>query len=168
MKQEKDIEQLFRRHYGKMYNLARYILSDDEESKDVVSEVFAKILADGMVLVPGSEEGYLMRSVRHRCLNLIAHKSVRERVAKLLISDADVILSDDTDGRLDQLMLLIDDLEPPVRKLIFRLRYLQEKSYQEVADEVGVSKVTVFNHLSQALDWIRKQFEERCNRVIAQ
>ena len=48
MKQEKDIEQLFRRHYGKMYNLARYILSDDEESKDVVSEVFAKILADGV------------------------------------------------------------------------------------------------------------------------
>ena len=34
MKQEKDIEQLFRRHYGKMYNLARYIFSDDEESKD--------------------------------------------------------------------------------------------------------------------------------------
>jgi len=160
MKQEKDIEQLFRRHYEKMYNLARYILGDDDESKDVVSEVFTKILADDVVLMPGSEEGYLMRSVRHRCLNLIAHKSVKERVAKLLLVDADVILSEDTDERLEQLMLLIEDLEPPIRKQIFRLRYLQEKSYQEVADEVGVSKVTVFNHISQALDWIRKQFKE--------
>ena len=160
MKQEKDIEQLFRRHYEKMYNLARCILSDDDESKDVVSDVFAKILADDVVLIPGSEEGYLMRSVRHRCLNLIAHKSVKERVAKLLLNDADVILSDDTDERLERLMLLIEDLEPPIRKRIFRLRYLQEKSYQEVADEVGVSKVTVFNHLSQALDWIRKQFNK--------
>ena len=160
MKQEKDIEQLFRRHYEKMYNLARCILSNDDESKDVVSDVFAKILADDIVLMPGSEEGYLMRSVRHRCLNLIAHKSVKERVAKLLLNDADVILSEDTDERLEQLMLLIEDLEPPIRKLIFRLRYLQEKSYQEVADEVGVSKVTVFNHLSQALDWIRKQFKK--------
>ena len=160
MKQEKDIEQLFRRHYEKMYNLARCILSDDDESKDVVSDVFAKILADDVVLMPGSEEGYLMRSVRHRCLNLIAHKSVKERVAKLLLNDADVILSEDTDERLEQLMLLIEDLEPPIRKFIFRLRYLQEKSYQEVADEVGVSKVTVFNHLSQALDWIRKQFKK--------
>ena len=158
MKQEKDIEQLFRRHYEKMYNLARCILSDDDESKDVVSDVFAKILADDVVLIPGSEEGYLMRSVRHRCLNLIAHKSVKERVAKLLLNDADVILSEDTDERLERLMLLIEDLEPPIRKQIFRLHYLQEKSYQEVADEVGVSKVTVFNHLSQALDWIRKQF----------
>ena len=160
MKQEKDIEQLFRRHYEKMYNLARCILSDDDESKDVVSDVFAKILADDVVLMPGSEEGYLMRSVRHRCLNLIAHKSVKERVAKLLLNDAEVILSEDTDERLEQLMLLIEDLEPPIRKLIFRLRYLQEKSYQEVVDEVGVSKVTVFNHLSQALDWIRTHFKK--------
>ncbi len=143
-----------------MYNLARCILSDDDESKDVVSEVFTKILIDDVVLMPESEERYLMRSVRNRCLNLIDCKSVKERVTKLLLDDADVILSEDTDERLDQLMLLIENLEPPIRKQIFRLRYLQEMSYQEVADEVGVSKVTVFNHLSQALDWIRKQFSK--------
>lgn len=103
MNRKKDIEQLFRQHYAKMYNLARCILSDDDESKDVVSEVFAQILADDVVLVPGSEDGYLMRSVRNRCLNLIAHKSVKERVAKLLLDDADVILSEETDERLDRL-----------------------------------------------------------------
>ena len=159
MKQEKDIERMFRQHYEKMYNLARSILSDDDESNDVVSEVFTTILADDVVLMPESEEGFLMRSVRNRCLNLIAHKSVKERVAKLLLDDADVILSEETDERLDQLMLLIEDQEPPIRQLIFRLRYLQEKSYQEVADEVGVSKVTVFNHLSKAMDWIKEQFK---------
>ena len=100
-----------------------------------------------------------MRSVRNRCLNLIAHKGVKEKVAKLLIDDTDVILSDETDERLEQLLLLIEVLEPPIRQLIFRLRYLQEKSYQEVADEVGVSKVTVFNHLSKAMDWIKEQFK---------
>ena len=150
---------MFRQHYEKMYNLARSILSDDDESNDVVSEVFTTILADDVVLMPESEEGFLMRSVRNRCLNLIAHKSVKERVTKLLLDDADVILSEETDERLDQLMLLIEALEPPIRQLIFRLRYLQEKSYQEVADEVGVSKVTVFNHLSKAMDWIKEQFK---------
>ena len=159
MKQEKDIERMFRQHYEKMYNLARYLLSDDDESKDVVSEVFTTILVNNAVLMPESEEGFLMRSVRNRCLNLIAHKGVKERVTKLLIDDADVILSDKTDGRLEQLMLLIEDLEPPIRKQIFRLHYLKEMSYQEVADKVGVSKVTVFNHLSQAMEWIRKQLK---------
>ena len=159
MRQEKDIERMFRQHYEKMYNLARYLLSDDDESKDVVSEVFTTILANNAVLMPEREEGFLMRSVRNRCLNLIAHKGVKERVTKLLIDDADVILSDKTDGRLEQLMLLIEDLEPPIRKQIFRLHYLKEMSYQEVADKVGGSKVTVFNHLSQAMDWIKEQFK---------
>ena len=159
MTQEKDIEQMFRRHYEKMYNLARCILSDDDESKDVVSDVFTQILVDNIVLLPESEEGYLMRSVRNRCFNLITHKSVKERVAKALLDDADVILSEEADERLEQLMLLIDNLEPPIRKLIFRLRYLQDMSYQEVADKVGVSKVTVFNHLSKAMDWIKDHFK---------
>lgn len=154
---------MFRQHYEKMYNLARYLLSDDDESKDVVSEVFTTILANNAVLMPESEEGFLMRSVRNRCLNLIAHKGVKERVTKLLIDDADVILSDKTDGRLEQLMLLIEELEPPIRKRIFRLHYLKEMSYQEVADKVGVSKVTVFNHLSQAMEWIRKQLKKEQN-----
>lgn len=154
---------MFRQHYEKMYNLARYLLSDDDESKDVVSEVFTTILANNAVLMPESEEGFLMRSVRNRCLNLIAHKGVKERVTKLLIDDADVILSDKTDGRLEQLMLLIEDLEPPIRKQIFRLYYLKEMPYQEVADKVGVSKVTVFNHLSQAMEWIRKQLKKEQN-----
>lgn len=154
---------MFRQHYEKMYNLARYLLSDDDESKDVVSEVFTTILANNAVLMPESEEGFLMRSVCNRCLNLIAHKGVKERVTKLLIDDADVILSDKTDGRLEQLMLLIEDLEPPIRKQIFRLHYLKEMSYQEVADKVGVSKVTVFNHLSQAMEWIRKQLKKEQN-----
>ena len=159
MTQKIDIEQMFRRHYAKMYNLARYILADADESKDVVSDVFTQILADNVVLLPESEEGYLMRSVRNRCLNLMAHKSVKEKVAKLLIDDADVILSEDTDERLDHLMPLIDSLEPPIRRSIFRLRYLHERSYQEVADEVGVSKVTVFNHLSKATDWIKEHLK---------
>ena len=154
---------MFRQHYEKMYNLARCLLSDDDESKDVVSGVFTIILADDIVLMPESEEGFLMRSVRNQCLNLIAHKGVKEKVAKLLIDDTDVILSDETDERLEQLLLLIDDLEPPIRKQIFRLRYLSEMSYQEVADKVEVSKVTVFNHLSQAMDWIRKQFKKEQN-----
>lgn len=129
MTQEKDIEQLFRRHYEKMYNLAKCILSDDDESKDVVSDVFTQILVDNIVLLPESEEGYLMRSVRNRCFNLITHKSVKKRVAKALLDDADVFFSEETDERLEQLMLLIDNLEPPIRKLIFRLRYLQDMSF---------------------------------------
>jgi len=159
MKQKTDIERIFRTHYEKMYNLARCILYDEDECKDVVSDVFAKILTEDFVLLPESEEYYLMRSVRNRCLNILSHKSTKEKVVKLLMDENDNCFLEDDNELLDRLMQIIDRLEPPIRKLILRLRYLQEMSYQEIADQEGVSKVTVYNHLSQAIDFIRKQLK---------
>ncbi len=155
-----NIERLFRQHYERMYRLARTILFDADECRDVVSDVFERLLSEPVVLLPETEEAYLLRSVRNRCLHVIAHKDVRERVGRLLLENADTILSDHDDERLDQLMRIIDHLEPPVRQQILRLRFLQEMSYQEVATAVGVSKVTVYNHLSQAIDTIKKLFNE--------
>lgn len=159
MNEKKDIERLFRQHYEKMYHLARCILFDADECKDVVSEVFTDILANGTVLLPGSEERYLMQSVRHRCMNVIAHKSVKDRVVQLLMAD-EVGLSDDDNSLLDQLYRVIDHLEPPIRRVILRLRYLQGLTYQQIAEEESVSKVTVYNHLSEAMDTIRKHFNQ--------
>lgn len=154
-----DIERLFRQHYAGMYRVARSILYDADECKDVVSEVFARLMAEPVVLLPDTEEGYLFRSVRNRCLNLIAHKDVRERVSKLLLADAETVLSERDDERLEQLIRIIEALEPPIRRQILRLRFLREMTYQEVADELHVSKVTVYNHLSQAMDTIRELFK---------
>lgn len=159
MRQQQNIERLFRSHYEAMYNLARYLLADDDEGKDVVSDVFTQLLESSAVLIPGTERAYLMQSVRHHCLNRIAHMGVRQRVARWLTDSADIVLCADTDDRLDRLPQLVDHLEPPLRQQIFRLRYLQGLSYQEVAQAVGVSKVTVYHHLSQAIEWIKSKIK---------
>ena len=142
-----------------MYNLARYLLADDDEGKDVVSDVFTQLLESSAVLISGTERAYLMQSVRHHCFNRIAHMGVRQRVARLLADSADIVLNADTDNRLDRLTQLIDHLEPPLRQQIFRLRYLQGLSYQEVAHAVSVSKVTVYHHLAQAIEWIKSKLK---------
>lgn len=142
-----------------MFRQARTMLYDADECRDVVSDVFEHLLSDGVVVLPETEEAYLLRSVHNRCMNVIAHKDIRERVARLLIYDGETVLRENDDERLDRLMRIIDHLEPPVRQQILRLRFLQEMSYQEVANEVGVSKVTVYNHLSQAIDSIQKLFK---------
>ena len=65
-----DIERLFRQHYERMYRLARTILYDADECRDVVSDVFEHLLREDTVLLPDTEEAYLLRSVRNRCLNI--------------------------------------------------------------------------------------------------
>ena len=155
-----DIERLFRQHYERMYRLARTILYDADECRDVVSDVFEHLLREDTVLLPDTEEAYLLRSVRNRCLNIIAHKGVRTRVEKMLVMDEESMFSDNDDEQLDRLRDIIDHLDPPIRQRILRLRLQQEMTYQEVAQALGVSKVTVYNHLSQAIDIITQTFKQ--------
>ena len=91
------IEQLFRQHYLRMYQLARVLLKDDAASKDVVGEVFADVL-DGKTQLgldnetandktiasepplPSANAGsYLLVCVRHKCLNLLSRQKMKDR-----------------------------------------------------------------------------------------
>ena len=112
-----DIERLFRAHYQEMYHLARCILMDDAESKDVVSEVFEQLLERPVVLVPKSETGYLMQAVRNRCRNVIAHKSMKERVKRLLTDDETSLSMMADDGIISRLAELEEaDCDAAVRR----------------------------------------------------
>jgi len=159
---KKEVETLFRQHYAAMYRLARTILYDADDSKDVVSDVFVRLLRGDVVVQADKMEGYLMMAVRNRCLDVLNHKSVREQVEKLFSQELKQhrIATRNEDDRLDRLMLYIERELPPLSQQILRLRFLREMSYEEVAQEVGVSKVTVYNHLSQSLQRIKEYFSK--------
>ena len=155
---QKEIETLFRQHYAAMYRLARTILYDADESKDVVSDVFVRLLHSNPSVQVDKMEGYLMMAVRNRCLDVLSHKSVREQVEKLFSQELQQRHIEDE--RLDRLMQYIERELPPLSQQILRLRFLQEMSYEEVAQEVGVSKVTVYNHLWQSMHRIKEYFSK--------
>ena len=90
------IESLFKTHYTQMYHLALTLLFDEEESKDVVSDVFATLLSSKVVIRADKAKAFLLASVHHRCLNVLLHKQVQERFARLLTEDADTLISDNT------------------------------------------------------------------------
>ena len=169
---KKEFESIYRQHYAKMYRLARTMLYDADESKDVVSDIFARLLRErlrvgasaGMKYHPQQNqmEGYLMTAVRNRCRDVISHKSIRERVERLFLQESmqGHIIAMNDDDRLERLMQFIEAELPPLSQQIFRLRFLREMSYEEVAQAAGVSKVTVYNHLSQSLQRIKEHFDK--------
>ena len=160
---KEEFELIYRRHYPPMYRLARRLLYDPQESKDVVSEVFARLLRGGAMPDSGKMEGYLMTAVRNRCRDVLSHKSMRERVERLFLQESmqSQIVSMNDDDRLERLMQFIEAELPPLSQQIFRLRFLSEMSYEEVAQAAGVSKVTVYNHLSQSVQRIKEYFQKQ-------
>ncbi len=67
----------------------------------LVSDVFEHLIKESTVLLPDTEEAYLLRSVRNRCLNIIAHKGMRTRVEKMLVMDEESITSDNDDEQVE-------------------------------------------------------------------
>ena len=164
----KDVESLFKTHYTQMYHLALTLLFDEAKSKDVVSEVFASLLRGSAVVRADNAKAFLMASVRHRCLNVLQHMQVQERFARLLIEDSDTLVSNNTaeeQMQMEELMRYLQNSLTPMSLKIFRLRYLQEMTCQEVAEALNVSRQTVHTHLKQSVEKIRKYFNSSSKAI---
>ena len=162
------IESLFKTHYTQMYHLALTLLFDEAESKDVVSEVFASLLSGNTIVRADNAKAFLLASVRHRCLNVLQHKQVLERFARLLTEGTDTPVSDnlvEEQMRMEELMRYVRDNLSPMEQNVFRLRYLREMSCQEVGEALNVSRQTVHAHLKQTVEKIRKYFNSNSKAI---
>ena len=154
-----ELEILFKTHYAAMFRLAMSLLYDEDESKDVVSDVFASLLDGGLAIRSDNARGFLLTCVRNSCINVIRHKQMRERFMKLYSNRAEPLADGPDDSlTLAELREYIDNNLPPLSRRIFTLRFLHDMTCQQVADAVGVSRVTVHHHLSQSLEKINAYF----------
>ena len=153
------IQRLFKQHYAKMLRVARTILYDEQESKDVVSDIFEELLRGRMVLIPDTEERYLLTSVRNQCLKRIRHQETRLRMETASTeqpSDAE-----DEDERMTDIVEFVVSHLTEQEQRIFRLRFTEGYSYEEIASSEGISRVAVWKHLSHALKEIRNRFNPK-------
>lgn len=154
-----ELEILFKTHYAAMFRLAMSLLYDEDESKDVVSDVFASLLGGGLAIRSDNARGFLLTCVRNSCINVIRHKHMRERFMKLYSNRAEPLADSPDDSlTLAELREYVDNNLPPLSRRIFTLRYLHDMTCQQVADAVGMSRVTVHHHLSQSMEKINAYF----------
>lgn len=149
-----------------MYRLARTMLYDADESKDVVSEVFVKLLRADIAPQEDKMEAYLMTSVRNKCRDVLCSKSVRQRVEQLFeveVRQSQATTASD-DERLERLNAFMDSELPPLSKQIMKLRFLEEMTYDDVAEALGVERTTVYRHLTKSIEKIKTYFNETTKR----
>ena len=150
-------QRLFKQHYARMYRVARTILYDEQESEDVVSDIFEDLLHRQTVLMPETEERYLLTCVRNRCLKRLRHPSTT-------IERSDYTEPTDESDSEDERLIDIDEFIvchlSEQEQRIFRFRFADGRSYDEIAAAEGISRVAVWKHLSHALNLIRNHFKK--------
>lgn len=137
---EQQLERLFHNHYERMFRLAFALLHDNEEARDVVSEVFSKLWdrfsqeeipkesrsktevskesiskdspSKESFLRDETASAYLMRSVKNACLNIISKKKRDERLIKFLpLSNEESIRQEETVGMEKRWQATVDCID---------------------------------------------------------
>ncbi len=172
--EKKEIAVLFGQYYGRMYGMAASILYDEQESKDVVSGIFERLLASDSVLLPDTVGHYLLTSVRNASLKRIAQRESRQRFARQYAIEQRQAASEEQaksarlfamspeedEGLLERMIRFAQTRLTDQQQRIFRMRFLGGMKYEEIGEELGISRVAVWKHLSHITTIIKEQFKD--------
>ena len=139
-----------------MYRLAIMMLHDEEESRDIVQDVFAMLLNGDIRFDSDKARAFLLSCVRNACLNVMRSHDTRERAMKGYLSAIDTLNVDD--GFEEEVIALqkgILHLSPPVCREIILLHYRYGLTFKEIATRLQVSETTIYKHLRNALNQLR-------------
>lgn len=153
------LEQLFKRHYGKMLKMARTLLRGDADADDVVQEVFVRLLEMDFKVQEDKTEAYLMSSVRYGCIKRIKRMELRERIGDLQ-RVAEVGMADDDEPlvELEQIRDYVDRYLTEPHKSVFNLRIDEGLTFKAIAERLDMNINTVYKHFIQCLEQIKVQF----------
>ena len=157
---EQQFKELFLSEYDRMYKAAYILLNDEDEAKDVVQDIFAKVWAGTSPLREVSQRTFLLTCVRNRCLNIIAQRQTRQDAIKLLMPDA-IDSGEHDEEMVEAVIRYVDERLTPQTSRIIRMHYDEERSYKEISDSLGISLSAVNKHIVQGLRKLRSTFKNR-------
>ena len=154
MMSEKQFKELFLSEYDRMYRAAYLLLGDEDEAKDAVQDVFAKLWAGTTPLREESTRTFLLTCIRNRCLNILAHRKV--------IASPEVSANPETDHELiEAIHRYVDERLSPQTSRIIKMHFDEDQSYKEISSELGISQSAVNKHIVQGLRKLRSTFKTR-------
>lgn len=156
---EEAFAELYNRYWKRIYTMALSYTRSPEAAQDIVQDVFLKIWIKKENLLQVREfKPFLFVTAR----NLII-SSLRNRVFHVNL-DPDEQVEEETflpERQLSYkesvgLLHKAIDLLPPQQQRAYRLSRNEGMRYEDIAQEMGISALTVRTHITKALRFIRK------------
>lgn len=159
-------EGLVERYGGRVYNVALRITHEPEAARDCAQEAFVRAYRALHQYDPAYPFGpWLFRITTNASLNFVQRARGREITVEELPEDPEppeagpelsAVRKEDLQEVVDAMALL-----PPAYRAALTLRHMQQLSYQEVADALGIPLGTVKTHLHRARAALKAKLAER-------
>jgi RNA polymerase sigma-70 factor (family 1) len=152
--------ELFRQHEHKLYTLALKLTKSDQLAKDIIQEVFLKLWDQRNQLTSILNiEAWLYRVTENKIIDFLRKASADNRLREKIWNQLQQIVNESEQylaiKEYNQIIQKAIDQLPPQRKLIYQLNKEGGMNYREIADELQLSKHTVKNQLSTAIQSVR-------------
>lgn len=148
--------EIFQRYKAILYTHAFRMLEDQQESEDVVQEVFLTLWQNHQTLeISGALSSYLYIAVRNRIYKVFAHQKVARRYLDSLDAFLESGQSFSDDKLIEKELTAIIDQEISALPEKMRQAYLLsrdgEHTYREIGEKLGISEKTVRNQVYNAI-----------------
>ena len=161
------VGELAQRHLDAAYNLARWLLGSDGDAADAVHDAFLRAARSAHTYAGGNDRAWWLAIVRNCCMARLAARS-RERRLTLVGRDADETAvsfagGSDVEERVDatkareRIVAQLRALPLEFREVLV-LRELEDLSYREIADVLGVPIGTVMSRLARGRALLQRAF----------
>ena len=164
---KKDESGAFRRRFDRYYdNLLLYcyhILDDLETAEDIVQDCFVNLWnSKRLHSFSGDLDRFIFKMVKNQAFLFLREYKKRYNIQVSFSQESEISHYDTLDESSKEIELLyqtIDKLPEKCRK-VFLMACLNDKTYQEVADELGTSINTVKTQMKTALKFLRENLQE--------
>jgi RNA polymerase sigma-70 factor, ECF subfamily len=159
-------EQIYNRYHTMIFLLALQYLPADEDAKDIRSKSFIrlwelreKLAFDSMAAL----YSWLRSTTRNSCIDYLRSLSIRESKRDEIIkryqeeNHAEVFEASDKEALiLDRLLYHIEQL-PPKFKVVFKLRWLDDLKFREIAERLNTDISTIKKRYSRAVELLKEK-----------
>lgn len=157
---EKAFRKLFDSYRNDLYKFSLSMVCSEEHAEEIVQDVFMKIwIKRGSLNPEMSFKSYLFTITRNKTIKFLK-KAANNRKLREEIFYRKQKFANSTDLYVRELELeslkqkALDKLSPRRRK-IFEMSRNENKSYEEIAEELNISISTVRNQMSTSLEILR-------------
>jgi RNA polymerase sigma-70 factor (family 1) len=154
---------IFHAFSDRVFSFSFRLTRSQETAEEMVQEVFLKIWINRASLVDVSNfNGYLYTITRNLAFNTLKRISIEEK-AKTTLQREFADKHSDTEETVihrdyQQLLNRAISHLPPQQRLVYSLCHQEGLRYEEVAQRLKISRLTVKTHMQQALRTLKSQF----------
>ncbi|MDR3180624.1 MAG: RNA polymerase sigma-70 factor [Prevotellaceae bacterium] len=149
---------LFMQYFPKLKIFIAGLVKSEAIAEELSQDIFVKIWEKRKALTTvQSFNAYIYRMAKNAVLNHFQHEHIKERYIGQVSSDSPVSADELFQAKETELLIQLTVAKMPTkRRTIFELSRRSQLKNEEIAQKLQLSKKTVENHLTLALNEIRE------------